>query len=157
MDPIVLEYYSENIDTDPTSYVYIADLAPMYMTGITTETTADIMVLNIVGETPYLFPQGIKSRTCNIKGSYGGGSWAMPPTNLVTEITNDSYIVEGNVVKVKSTSVADAPELYDNQGYWKIISYNMNRDAQKMGKFTFSISLSYIWSDDIESMLFEEI
>jgi hypothetical protein len=153
---LILEYYSENITTEPTSYDYIADLAPMYMTGITTETTAEITTLLIPGDDPYLFPTGIKGRTCVIKGSYGGGSWAMPPTSLVTEITNDAYIVEGNVVKVKSTSIADAPELYDNQGYWKIISYNMNRNAQQMGKFTFSLSLSYIWTDDFESMLFKE-
>ena len=129
----------------------------MYMTAISTSTQIDMSPITVPEETPILIPMGIKARTCGIKGSYGDGSQAMPPTSLVTEITNDSYIVEGNVIKVKSSSIAEAPELYDNEGYWKIISYVMSRNAQKMGKFTFEMNLSYIWTDDTESMLNEVV
>ena len=157
MAPVVLLYYSENKTTDPPTYDYIGELSPMYLNGITTSTSLEKTVLLIPDEDPYLIPTGVKERICGIKGSYGGGSYPMPPANLVTEITNDDYIVEGNVIKVKTSSIPDIPELYDNQGYWKIVSYVVNRQAQKMGKYNFNLNLSYIWSDDTESMLNEGV
>jgi hypothetical protein len=127
----------------------------MYVQSISTTTALNKLVVTQPGSSPELIPTGILERSCQITASFGGGSNPMPTSNLVADITTETYILPNYVVKIKTGSVSQFPTLYDNQGYWRIESFKYDRNATKIGKYDFSLVLNYIWTDDSESMLYE--
>lgn len=155
MATLLFEYYSEDETTDPPTYTKIRDLSPMYVMSITTSTSLNKTVLTGPGMDPAIIPLGINERNCQINASFGGGSFPVPSTNLVDEVTDETYIQPNYVVKIKTESVSQFPTLYDNQSYWRIDKFAYDRNAVKMGKYEFTLVLNYIWTDDDESMLYD--
>lgn len=140
--------------TGASTWAPIHLLPPCYISEVSITTTAAYEKQEVT-EKPMIIPMGIQSCVCQISGTFE--SETLVQTGQ--EISNEDILnttANNGTSRIAIEVVLNLNKYPELSGKWAITAFTWDRNAKELGRYTFQMELSYIWSNPAETQLYHK-